>query len=132
MSRQSTNFEKKRQAQFGSYLRDLRKRRDLKQYKVAEQFSVNLSAIEKGDRPAPDRLLIELAEKYGEPLEELLRHKYWPQLPLLTAIMEPTELPKEIEDYLKELEEELGKDDKKELTRYAAFLLLRRHVANRL
>jgi len=108
----------------------LRKRRKLKQKDVAAEFHINLFEMETGERSVGDHILVELADKYRVPLEEILRHKYSPQLPLLDTIMEPTLLTKKLEDYLKQLEEKLDDDEKMELTRYAAFLLLRRHIAN--
>ena len=44
--------------------------------------------------------------------------------------MEPTELPKSIEDFLEEIEKRLEEKEKRELTRYAALLLLRREIAS--
>ena len=89
-----------------------------------------LSQIETGSKPIPEVALLNVPKVYDIPAEEVLRRAYWPQLhlSLLTAIMAPTELPKGIEDYLKDLEKELEETEKRELTRYAAFLLLRRHV----
>lgn len=89
-----------------------------------------LSQIETGNKPIPEIALLNVPAVYRVPAEEVLRRAYWPQLPLslLTAIMEPNELPKGIEDYLEDLEKELEETEKRELTRYAAFLLLRRHV----
>jgi len=130
MSQRSTNFGKERRVEFGRYLRSLRKRRKLKQKDVAAEFHINLFEMETGERSVGDHILVELADKYRVPLEEILRHKYSPQLPLLDTIMEPTLLTKKLEDYLKQLEEKLDDDEKMELTRYAAFLLLRRHIAN--
>ncbi|GAI95143.1 unnamed protein product, partial [marine sediment metagenome] len=77
-----------------------------------------------GRRRAPDKLLIQLAKKYRVPLEELLRKKYWPQLPLLTGIMHPDEL-------LTDLQKDLYPKEIEEVKRYMAFLLLRRVTANR-
>jgi len=80
--------------------------------------------IERGKRKAPDELLIQLAKKYQVPLEEILLNKYWPQLPLLTGIMKPAEL-------IRDIQKELHPEDMQEVTRYIAFLLLRRTTANK-
>lgn len=127
MNQQSTNFGQDRQAKFGFYLKGLRRRRGLKQKEVAGELGMkpeSLSMIEKGSRRAPDQLLVELAEKYRVPLEELLRQKYWPQLPLLDGIMHPAEL-------VKDLQQDLHPEDMEEVTSYIAFLLLKRVAANK-
>jgi len=124
MSQQSANFGRQRQAEFGHYLRGLRERRGLKQQQVAGDLHINLCEIEKGDRPVSDQLLIQLARRYGEPLGEMLMKKYWPQLPLLPGIMEPTKLVADLHKYLYPEEVE-------EVTGYIASLLLRRATANK-
>jgi len=115
------------QTAFGPYLKKLRQRRRLKQKNVASELRIkpeSLSMIERGKRKAPDELLIQLAEKYQVPLEEVLLNKYWPQLPLLTGIMKPAEL-------IRDIQKELHPEDMQEVTRYIAFLLLRRTTANK-
>lgn len=127
MERRGTDFGQQRQAEFGLYLRALREQRHLKQKDVASDLGISaaeLCSIEKGYRRAGDQLLVELAEKYREPLEELLRRKYWPQLPLLTGIIEPTE-------HVTNLRKKLRPEDMQEVRRYIAFLLLRRATSNR-
>ena len=126
MSQQSIDFRRQRR-EFGAYLKDLRKRRHLTLEKVASALGVSageISLIEKGSRRGSDQLLIRLAERYGEPLGEMLMKKYWPQLPFLTGIVEPTKLVTDLHKYLYPEEVE-------EVTRYIAFLLLRRATANR-
>lgn len=123
MKRLNTNFQQRR-AEFGSYLKDLIKKRWKWQKEAAADLDIHpeqLSDIVRGKRPAPDHLLIRLAEKCDVPLEEILMRKYWPQLPLLTGIVEPAELPR---DLIKELDPQ----ELEEVTRYAAFLLLRRRA----
>lgn len=125
MNQQSANFGRQRQVAFGRYLRELRGRRTtLTQQQVADDLHINLCAIEKGGRPATVDLLIRLAEKYDVPLEELLREKYRPQLPLLDGIIRPAEL-------VRDLQQDLHPEDVEEVTRYIAFLLLKRVAANR-
>lgn len=124
MIQQSANFGQQRRAEFGRYLRDLRKRRGLKQYQVAGDLHINLSDIEKGKRPVDDELLIQLARRYGEPLGEMLMNKYWPQLPLLSGIMEPTKLVTDLNKYFYPEEVE-------EVMDYIASLLRKRTAANR-
>jgi len=127
MNKRSTDFGQQRQAQIGRYLTALRRHRHLKHKDVASDLGISaaeLCKIEKGYRRAGDQLLVELAEKYRVPLEELLRKKYWPQLPLLTSIMEPTE-------HITNLQKELCPEEIEEVRRYKAFLLLRRATANR-
>ena len=112
---------------FGLYPKELRERRRLKQKNVASELGIKpetLSMIERGKRKTPDELLIQLAKKYQVPLEEVLLSKYWPQLPLLTGIMKPAEL-------VRDLQKELYPEDMQEVTRYIAFLLLRRTTANK-
>ncbi len=120
-------MNQQQQTAFGLYLKVLRKRRRLKQKNVASELGIkpeSLSMIERGKRKAPDELLLRLTEKYQVPLEELLLNKYWPQLPLLTGIMRPSKL-------VKDLQKELHPEDMQEVTRYIAFLLLRRTTANK-
>jgi len=127
MNQRSTDFGHQRQAEFGLYLRALREHRRLKQKGVASDLGISageLCSIEKGYRRAGDQLLVELAEKYRVPLEELLRKKYWPQLPLLSSIMEPTE-------HITNLQKRLRPEEVEEVRRYKAFLLLRRAAASR-
>ncbi len=115
------------QTAFGLYLKELRECRRLKQKNVASEVRIKpevLSMIERGKRKAPDELLIQLAEKYQVPLEEVLLNKYWPQLPLLTGIMKPAQL-------VADLQKQLHPEDMQEVTQYIAFLLLRRTAANK-
>lgn len=118
------NYSQQQRSQFGSYLKEMIKRRWKRQKEAAVELDISeekLSYILRGKRTAPDSLLISLSEKCSVPLEEMLRKKHWPQLFLLTGIVEPAELTKN-------LVEELEEKELEELTRYAAFLLLRRHV----
>lgn len=128
--RSTNNSDKRRRVEFGLYLKHLREERRLKQKKVAHDVGISagrLSLIESGDRPVPDQILVKLAEEYGKPLEEFLGKKYWPQLPLLSGIIEPGELPT---DLLRELLE-LRDEEKEEVIRYVAFLRLRRDAVAR-
>jgi len=127
MNQRSTDFGQQRRAEFGLCLKALRKKRGFTQEKVASDLGISageLCLIEKGGRRAGDQLLVELAEKYCVPLEELLRKKYWPQLPLLTGIIEPAER-------IGDLQKDLHPEDVAEVRRYTAFLRLRRARANR-
>jgi len=134
------SYGRKPSPEFGAYLQKWRKDANLNQDEAARRLGIEsknpgayLSQIEHGDKPLPDAALLKIPQAYDVPPEEVLRRAYWPQLTLflLTAIMEPTELPKAIEEYLEELENALDEEELRELTRYAAFLFLSRHVANR-
>jgi len=131
------NYGRKASKDFGDHLKKWREDAGLTLEQAAPLLGLEckrpegyLSQIETGKKPIPEATLLNVPRVYKVPAEEVLRRAYWPQLclALLTAIMEPTELPKRIEDYLEELEKELEEKEKRELTRYAAFLLLRRHV----
>ena len=128
MTQQSINFGKQRRVDFGRYLKDLRKRRQLTLEDVASDLGVSageLSLIERGRRRSiTDQLVIRLAERYGVPPEELVMKKYWPQLPFPTGAFEPTE-------FLVELQKELSLKEVAEVRCYIAFLLLRRTTANK-
>ena len=124
MFQQSANFGRQRQVDFGRYLKNLRERRGLSRTQVAGEFHINIWEIEKGNRPVSDKLLIRLAQRYGEPLGEVLMNKYSPQLPLLTGIMEPTKLVADLHKYLYPEEVE-------EVTGYIASLLHKRATANK-
>jgi transcriptional regulator with XRE-family HTH domain len=120
MKQQSADFGQERRIKFGGYLRKLRGRR--KQKDVAPKLGLKpeqLSMIERGKRAATEQQLIMLAVGYNVPLEQILREKYWPQLSLLTGIIKPAELARD-------LISELDSKDQEEVTRYAAFLLLKR------
>jgi transcriptional regulator with XRE-family HTH domain len=130
MSQQSANFKRRRQIAFGLYLRSLRKRvrPRLTQEQVAYEFHINLCDIEKGERPASVEVLINLAKKYGVPVEEILERKFSPQLPLLTGIIRPAEVTEEL---LKEIRPEEIQQIEEEVKRYTAFLILKRAAASR-
>lgn len=127
MRRQGINFNQQRR-EFGAYLKDLRKRRHLTLEKVAIDLGISaseISHIEDGSRKSvPDQLLIRLAERYRVPLGEVLMKKYWPQLPLLTGIDEPTKLVTDLHKYLYPEEVE-------DVTGYIESVLLKRATANR-
>jgi transcriptional regulator with XRE-family HTH domain len=130
-------YGRKPSREFGGYLRKWREAVPLTLDEAAPRLGLesknpgaHLSMIERGKRPIPEVALLKIPSVYRVSPEEVLRRAYWPQLPLslLTAIMEPTALPKAIEDYLRDIENELEENEKKELTRYAALLVLRRHI----
>jgi transcriptional regulator with XRE-family HTH domain len=127
MNQRSTDFGRQRRIEFGHYLKKLRKRRGKKQNKVEYSLGItekSLTSIESGARPIDDELLVKLAEEYNVPLEEVLRARYRPQLPLLDGIMQPGEL-------VRDLKQDLNPEDVEEVTRYIAFLLLKRAAANK-
>jgi transcriptional regulator with XRE-family HTH domain len=124
MKQQSANFGHKRQVDFGLYLKDLRERRGLSRTQVADELNINIWEIEKGNRSISDERLMQLAIKYREPLGEMLMKKYWPQLPLLTGIMEPTKLVADLHKYLYPEEVE-------RVTVYIASVLRKRVTANK-
>lgn len=126
MNQQNTNSGRQRRVDFGRYLKDLRRRRNLTQVQVARELGINLCEIEKGNRSASDKLLSKLAEKYNVPLEQILERKYWPQLSLLTRIMRPTEMIEDLLEVLEGIEPEERKEITREIERYTAFLLLTR------
>ena len=129
MNKQNASSRRQRQAEFGRYLRDLRRRRNLTQVQVAREFGINLCEIEKGNRSAPDRLLSKLSERYNVPLEQILERKYWPQLSLLTRIIRPTEMIGDLLEGLEAIEPEERKEITREIERYTAFLLLTRSTS---
>lgn len=140
MKRRRNDYRKQPSAEFGGYLKKWREDMKLSKAEAARQLQISskkpgsyLGMIEKGDRAIPDIPLSNVPRVYCVTPEEVIRRAYSPQLPLpfLTAIMAPTELPKAVEDFLKEFEKQLEEEDKTELTRYAAFLLLRRHLVSK-
>ena len=126
MNTKKANSGRQRRAEFGRYLKDLRRRRNLTQVQVAREFGINLCEIEKGSRSASDKLLSKLAERYNVPLEQILERKYWPQLSLLTRIMRPTETVRDLLESLEAIDPEERKEITREIERYVAFLLLSR------
>ena len=139
MARKSyRNYGRKPSKDFGDYLRKWREDANLKLEEAASLLGLEckraegyLSQIETGKKAIPEAILLNVPRVYKVPAEEVLRRAYWPQLPLdlLTAIMEPAELSKSIEDFLEEIEKKLEEKEKRELTRYAALILLRREIA---
>jgi len=130
MAQKSSDFGKERRIAFGHYLRQLRTRPGKKKTQIEVERRIGmksgrLSLIETGDRPIDDDVLLKLAEEYDVALEELLRERYRPQLSLLDGIMKPADL-------IKDLRQDLHPDDVEEVTRYIAFLLLKRAVVSRL
>jgi len=127
MSQQRNNSRQQRH-EFGAYLKELRKRRNLTLEKVSSDLSISvgeISYIESGTRKSiADHILIKLAEEYCVPLGEILMKKYWPQLPLLIGIAEPTRLVADLHKYLypEEVEDVTGR---------IAFLLAKRAPAKR-
>lgn len=122
MSYPHRDFGYQFQLKFGSYLRDLRKSQNLTLKKVAKDIGITdsyLSMIETGARGVTDRILEGLASKYGLPLEQMIIKRYWPQLPLLAGIVEPTE-------DLSNLVKSLRPEEVEEVKRYIAFLRLRK------
>lgn len=116
------DFGYQAQLDFGSYLRDLRKSQNLTLKKAANDVGITgsyLSMIETGGRGVTDRILKGLASKYGVPLEQMIIKRYWPQLPLLAGIVEPTE-------DLSNLVKSLRPEEVEEVERYIAFLRLRK------
>jgi len=129
MNQRSTDFGRERRIRFGRYLKELRERPGRKKTQIAVEDHLGikhgrLSLIESGDRPVSDELLVGLAKEYDVPLEEVLRARYRPQLPLLDGIMQPAEL-------IRDLKQDLHSEDAEEVTRYIAFLLLKRAAATR-
>ncbi len=124
MNGKANHHQREQRIKFGSYLRSLLKQHWKKQKEAAADLGLSeekLSFILRGRRTAPDNLLTIVSEKCGVPLEEILMRKHWPQLLLITGIVDPEELTRNIV-------EELDGQELAELTRYAAFLLLKRRV----
>lgn len=137
MARRRTYYGRKSSKVFGRILREWRKEVHLSLEEAANRLGMKcaspgsyLSQIERGLRPIPEGILINVPNVYKRQPEEVLRAAYYPQLPfpILTAVVKPTALPKEIEDYLQDIEKQLADADKRELARYAAFLILRRRL----
>jgi len=117
-------------AEFGALLKQWRKAVRLTQAQAAERLGIKsaspgayLSLIEKGERPIPDAVLANVPNVYSKRAEEVIKAAYHPQIPmpLLALTLDPSSLPKSIEDYLTEL----GDEEKRDLIKYAAFLVLR-------
>lgn len=129
MARPRKYFGRKPSEKLGAYLKHLREDNSrLTLANVEKKLKIkggHLSMIESGKRTAPDQLLIKLAKLYSVPPEALLIQAYWPQLAFLSTIMEPDKLPSR---RLKDINNMLEKEEKEELNRYAAFLLLRRKL----
>ena len=127
MNQSSADFGRQRRIDFGHYLKGLREDRGKTQTEVEGHLKIKhgrLSLIESGERPVSDQLLLDLAKEYNVPLEEILRARYRPQLYLLDGIMRPAEL-------IRDLKEDLRPEDMEEVTRYIAFLLLKRVVVSK-
>lgn len=86
--------------------------------------------MENGKKTVPDKILVNVSRVYRIQEEEVIRQAYFPQLHflILTEVMKPTALPKEIDDFLQQLEKQLKEEEKKELATYANYLLLRRKL----
>ena len=137
MVRRRKFYGRKPSKTLGRTLRKWRKKADLTLEEAANRLGIKcrspgsyLWLMENGKRTVPDKILINASKVYKIQEEIVIRRAYSPQLhfPILTAVMKPTALPKEIDDYLREIQEQLEDKDKEELTHYASFLLLRRRI----
>lgn len=138
MAKRRKYYGRRSSEEFGLCLKAWRKNAKLTLHDAAIRLGLEckspeayLSQIERGQRPIPERLLINVSNVYTIPAEEVLKEAYSPQLtlPILAAVTKPTALPKQIEDYLRDLEKELEDKDKEELAHYAGFLLVRRKLS---
>ena len=126
-------YGRKKSDKFGEILKVWREEADLTLHEAAVRLGLGcrcpeayLCQIEKGYRPLPDELLVNVPIVYRVPSEEVIKQAYYPQMsfPFFDAISNPTALPKPFDDYLKELDEQ----GKKQLTFYAAFLVSNQQV----
>ena len=138
MAKRRKYYGRRSSKEFGQRLRAWRQKAALTLHDAAIRLGLEckspeayLSQIELGQRPIPERLLINVSNVYSIPAEEVLKEAYSPQLalPILAAVTRPTALPKPIEDYLRDLESKLEDKDKEELAHYAGFLLARRKLS---
>jgi len=138
MAKKRKYYGRRSSKEFGRCLKAWRKGKELTLHDAAIQLGLKckspeayLSQIERGQRPIPERLLINVSNVYSIPAEEVLKEAYSPQLPLpiLAAVTKSTALPKQIENYLRDLESKLEDKDKEELAHYASFLLVRRKLS---
>jgi transcriptional regulator with XRE-family HTH domain len=137
MTKRRKYYGRRSSKEFGLCLKSWRKNAKLTLHEASIRLGLEckspeayLSQIERGQRPIPERVLINVSNVYTISAEEVLKEAYSPQLtlPILAAITKPTALHKQIEDYLRDLEKELEDKDKEELAHYASFLLIRRKL----
>lgn len=121
----------------GGMLRKWRKKADLTLEEAARRLRIKCKSpgsylwqMENGQKTFPEIILLNASRVYKIPVEEVLKQAYPHQLHFaeLTEVMKPTALPKDIDDYLVEIEKQLRDEDRQELARYATFLAMRRQL----
>jgi transcriptional regulator with XRE-family HTH domain len=119
-------------AELGASLRGWRKQANLTLQEAALRLGFEcknafayLSLIERGKRPIPEQILINVHKVYDIPADEVIRKAYANQLyfPILETLSRPTAMPKMLEDELQNLQKELVDSEKEELLHFAAFIL---------
>lgn len=137
MGRKRNFYGRKPSKTFGRKLRKWRTATGLTLEEAAKKLGIKcrtpgsyLCQMENNKKTVPDKILVNVSMVYGIQEEEVIWQAYFPQLhfPILTEVMKPTALAKEIDDFLQQLEKKLKKEEKKELATYAKYLLLRRKL----
>ncbi len=135
MNRRRKFYGRKPSADLGFAFKEWRKAKKLSLHKAATELGIDcrspgsyLWQMEEGKKTVPEMILLKAATVYGISIEEVFKEAYPHQLmfPELISIVKSTAPSEEIEKYLRELEEQLEKEDKQELASYATFLVIRR------
>jgi transcriptional regulator with XRE-family HTH domain len=137
MARRRKFYGRKPDEDLGLALKKWRQAVDLTLNEAAKKLGIKcksrgayLCQMEKGQKTIPEMILMKAAEVYRIPIEDILNKAYPAQFrfPELTDIMKPATSSKEIENYLRQVEDQLKKEDKQKLASYATFLVIRRKI----
>lgn len=130
------NYGRALSPDFGKWLRQLRKGTGQTLDEAAEGLGLEgkarvsyLSQIERGKKPVPWKVLVNISSFYPEVSdEEVLQRAYSPQLhlPMLNSILKGQALSNSIDKFLEQMEIEFKDYEKKKLTEYAQLLILGR------
>lgn len=129
MTGKRRHYGRKPSTEFGAYLKQWRGEAQLTLEEAASKLGLKckkpaayLSQIERGHKPIPDAVLVNVARVYHVSPDKVLGKAYWPQLILLPliAVIDPGQLPK---DFIEELEKGLDDEERRKITQYIDKLL---------
>lgn len=135
MTDKRRHYGRKPSTEFGDCLKQWRDEAQLTLEEAASKLGFKckkpeayLSQIERGHKPIPDEVLVNVARVYHVSPDKVLGKAYWPQLILLPliAIVDPEQLPK---DHIEELQKGLKEEERREITQRIEKLLISRDKA---
>ena len=135
MTGKRRHYGRKPSTEFGTDLKQWRDEAQLTLEEAASNLGLKckkpaayLSQIERGHKPIPDAVLVNVARVYHVSPDKVLGKAYWPQLILLplVSIVDPDQLTKGL---IQKLEKGLDDKERRDITQYIEKLLLGRDKA---